>query len=505
MNTKLILVFLIVVISLFGVGYIQLSKVSTEDILSNAYQKAASLKKYNLTYSLEMKAGSNGVWETAKGTTNLVFYENTSKTTTKIETSSYQYFPSSSRKLEVYTIPEGTIVCTKYSYFSNYSCREIETTQTLLQQSGFISPQDQVNKIKEWKEKGIVNTSYLGEKEIIGRKCDNFRFDIDPNELVKEMGYPVSLEGNVSFFMLVCYDKEFGVPLSLSFDMEYTSKSGYTVPTYHTYGVKLSFEATDLNFNVNKDVIKLPVSLDKVYWLPRFNIEDKLCEAGSKVVKLYVVAKKDIPASDALLNVSWYKSDTIYTNATVDGYNHYCFSLSDIKAGTTIRFNYQKINDTSSSYSRYFMIGIDCPEADGKNLQKSYGCENCVGGGKYCYIGSGYYNSYTFDSDLPGTHTICTWPSSEHGHLWQINSVYINKEMRMESKTSFPGMKKGEGKELDFTMPFALETGESYTLNLKIGNFESSSYCYPGSHVYPTPLTGAFSGIIGKILNRTRG
>jgi hypothetical protein len=96
----------------------------------------------------------------------------------------------------------------------------------------------------------------------------------------------------------------------------------------------------------------------------------------------------------------------------VDGYNHYCFALSDIHQGLGLSFNYFSIDD---SYLRYFMIGIDCPEANGNRWYTSSGCVQCSGGGKYCNIGTGgsgtYY--YTFNSDLLGQHIICTWPSSE--------------------------------------------------------------------------------------------
>lgn len=113
-------------------------------------------------------------------------------------------------------------------------------------------------------------------------------------------------------------------------------------------------------------------------------------------------------------------------------------------------------------------------------------------------MGSSYYPSYTFDSDFPGTHEICTWPSSAHGYLWSINSIEIRRRRQMKDQTSFPGMKKGEGKELHFTMPEALKD-ESYTLGLKIGNFKSSSYCYPSTAppTYTLP-TGAFSKIVEK-------
>jgi hypothetical protein len=98
----------------------------------------------------------------------------------------------------------------------------------------------------------------------------------------------------------------------------------------------------------------------------------------------------------------------------VDGYNHYCFTLSDIKIGTTINFDYTSIDDP---YLRYFMIGIDCPEAQGKRWYTSSGCSSAgCSTGKYCNIGVGYSGrySYTFGSALPGSHQICTWPTSDH-------------------------------------------------------------------------------------------
>ncbi|MEM5811507.1 MAG: hypothetical protein QXG91_02070 [Candidatus Aenigmatarchaeota archaeon] len=103
----------------------------------------------------------------------------------------------------------------------------------------------------------------------------------------------------------------------------------------------------------------------------------------------------------------------------VDGYNHLCIKVKDIKAGDALSFEYRSINDT---YPRVFMIGIDCPEIAGKRTYLYSGCENCRIG-KYCYIGGRvYYGSYnyTFASNLAGEHEICTWPSSERGYRWFV-------------------------------------------------------------------------------------
>jgi hypothetical protein len=104
---------------------------------------------------------------------------------------------------------------------------------------------------------------------------------------------------------------------------------------------------------------------------------------------------------------------TIVESDIVDGYNHGCFTFSDIPAGLVLGFNYTSIDDP---YLRYFMIGIDCPEANGKRWYTSSGCVQCSGGGKYCNIGTGYSGTYyyTFSSSLAGQHTICTWPSSDY-------------------------------------------------------------------------------------------
>jgi len=116
-------------------------------------------------------------------------------------------------------------------------------------------------------------------------------------------------------------------------------------------------------------------------------------------------------------------------NTAINGYNHYCVSFSDIKNGDIVKFDYIK---TTDYYSRYFMIGIDCPDIDGKRVFLNNGCTVCANGtGKYCNIGTGGNGQYVykFTNNLPGSHRICTWPSSDYERAgsskilsWKVDS-----------------------------------------------------------------------------------
>jgi|GEM_PF-2058068 len=126
--------------------------------------------------------------------------------------------------------------------------------------------------------------------------------------------------------------------------------------------------------------------------------------------------------------------------ARTDGYNHYCETFNNIKSGDVLELEYAQINDY---YARYFMVSIDCPNAAGKRIYLKEGCETCVNGsGKYCYSGvggSGRY-VYKFTADLPGSHQICTWPSSDRESADSDNILTWKVKMSLKNTSCGNGV-----------------------------------------------------------------
>ena len=112
-----------------------------------------------------------------------------------------------------------------------------------------------------------------------------------------------------------------------------------------------------------------------------------------------------------------------------DGHHHKCIDISVEKPSKlTIRATFTSINDT---YLRIFMVGLNCPESEGKNWWLKKGCssDKCSSG-EYCWMGKGSSGTYSHDfEDLtPGNYRVCVWPSSPSGYLWDIQIVHETEE-----------------------------------------------------------------------------
>ncbi|MGC8811974.1 MAG: hypothetical protein ACP5O8_00080 [Candidatus Aenigmatarchaeota archaeon] len=508
---KIAMIFIILIALGAAIGiifYFLFPPVNASELLDKIFEKAGKVKEVGISYSISFTSFYDSSETTTQGSLDFIYANGNSKSLIKLQSPQYLYFSLNSSELgfppkysevEVYSIPEGNVVCVKTSIITQeYYCSEFEPIQTIGEYPSDLASQSKL--IKEWLEKKIINASYLGKKEFINRKCDYFKFDVDINKLMNELRTGISIRGqNSSYTIYSCYDEELGFNLYFSYEIAIN----YSYGRYsYSSGYKGTYEPKSLSFDVDETQIKLPVSLDKVSWLPRFEIIETLCPEGSKEIKLAIESTKDLPSGNATLNISSTETLTSYPYAEVDGYNHYCFSLSDIRYGTTLRFTFSSISD---SFSRQFIIGIDCSEAHGKKLYPSYsyGCEDCSGGGKYCSMGTYRYPSYTFYSDYLGTHEICVWPTSERNYTWQLDKIEVQKMVQHTIKSDFEGMKKGETKILSFTVPFSFKKNEYYYLNLDIGGFKSSGYCYVSKSQSPV-LTGFFGKLLEKIINITQ-
>lgn len=506
-----LLIFLIVLGILAGLMlYFFFPPVNTSDLLSQIFEKAGKVKEIGISYSLSYSSFSDGTETTGEGSLDFIYANGNSKSVFKLQATPYSYFLSNSSefvvvppyysriaKFEIYSLPEGNIACAQTSVITQkYECIEIEPSKIVGDYPfGMIFQPN----LKEWLEKNIINASYLGKKEFINRKCDYFKFDVDISKLTSYIAGISIRSKNASFVIFSCFDEETGFMLFHSYEIVYN----YSYGSYsYRSGSRTSFEAKNLSLEVDETQIKLPVPLNQVQWLPRFEIIETLCQENSREIKIAIQSIKDLPQGSATLNISTTQTYTNYPHVQVNGYNHHCFSLSDIFSGTSVTFTFSSINDT---YTRYFIIGIDCSEAHGKNLYPSYSyeCEYCSKGGKYCSMGTYRYPTYYFSSDLPGNHEICVWPNSPSNSTWQLDKVEIRKRVQHSTKSDFEGMKKGEIKVLSFSVPFAFKRDDYYTLTLEIGGSKSSGYCYPSMYRPPVAL-GFFTKILEKIINITQ-
>lgn len=129
-----------------------------------------------------------------------------------------------------------------------------------------------------------------------------------------------------------------------------------------------------------------------------------LKQMKSGLYKLIVFALLILGASSEVLAANGFY--------VVDGYNHYCKTIKGIDKDETAYFKYIKNNDP---YDRHFMIGINCPEANGQRMFTTGGCQGCAGG-RVCNIGTGGGGvyAYRFEEAIPGDSVVCTWPTSDH-------------------------------------------------------------------------------------------
>jgi hypothetical protein len=207
--------------------------------------------------------------------------------------------------------------------------------------------------------------------------------------------------------------------------------------------------------------------------IKKFDTLNTSCEANSNEVNVTIKALENI-SGIANISVSHTNIEYIYPNKTVTGYNHYCFTLSNITADSQLSFEFKSIND---SYARYFVIGIDCPEAEGKRVYSPlWECINCSKG-KYCSMGTSEFASYTFDSDLLGTHEICTWPTSPEGYLWKLDSITVYRKTKLTAQKNIGVILKNQTRVLTFVLPSNLSKYYSYWIYLTINNSTSLSYC----------------------------
>jgi hypothetical protein len=91
-------------------------------------------------------------------------------------------------------------------------------------------------------------------------------------------------------------------------------------------------------------------------------------------------------------------------------------------------------------------------------------------------MGTSEFAKYNFDSNLLGTHEICTWPSSPEGYLWELNSITIYRKTKLTTQQDIGAILKNETKVIAFTLPSNL-TEHSYLIDLTINNSTLSAYC----------------------------
>jgi hypothetical protein len=504
----IILILIIALISMFSViWYTSLLKPDTIKLLDEMYRKHFEIKKYSLNYSVTGKLSLDGISIQIKGSANAVSINKSLRIVAEFNLP-WQYSEfftstqgSSNQKFEsqFYSIPEGKIECIKsFSIIEpRYECREIESENIMEEQ--MTMPQFQVDLLKNWTKRGIVSVSLEGTRKIIGRECYNFKFDANAEKLAEELNYSMYFrERSVNATIFQCLDKEFGLPLY----SQLVLAANVTYGGYRFFQeIEIRTEASALSFDVGIDKIELPLPLEKVKWLPTFTIVETSCKANLNEVKVAIKPRKDI-FGKAILNLVESKIESIYLYKNVTGYEHYCFMLSDIASSTSLSFMFRSVND---SYGRMFIIGIDCPEVKGKRVYPSFGkCEKCEKG-KYCSMSSfDSYASYIFDLDLPGSHEICVWPTSERGYLWSLDFITIERKVKLTSEIDLEKISKGKISILNFTIPSYLSKNKYYTINLTINNSTSSSYCstYERYSLPLTQLTGSFVNVLEKLFKR---
>jgi hypothetical protein len=119
-----------------------------------------------------------------------------------------------------------------------------------------------------------------------------------------------------------------------------------------------------------------------------------------------------------------------FVGEVYDGYNPYCENIYlSTASDLNVYGHFQSIND---SYFRVFMASLDCSYALGWRCWLNSGCSEfgynsqCEEGGRACLMGIGSSDTYaySFDSVPSGAHTVCLWPNSWRGDLWNISMTY---------------------------------------------------------------------------------
>lgn len=475
MDSKLLILFAALLLVVALVTYYLFLHQDPLKVLNELYEKRAQIKKYTLNYSISAKGSILGISAKVKGNASVISINGTSKTVVQI-------LEPSESTTEYYRLPQGKFKCEKISSWltyetPEYECEEEESKSTITPTSteGVIMPEETLNTLKNRTNKGIVSVSLIGTKRVLGRECYNFKFDVNMEKLAEEENFSANYSSvnwrKSKFTFFECLDKNSGLPLSFEMIMEITSNISLLSASFDIAG-----EATNLSFDVGVNKIELPVPWEKVKFLQKFEILSTSCAKGSDKVNVTIKAEKDL-SGIAILNLETKKEiRRNYPYKNVTGYEHYCFTLSNITSNTSLSFEFENVND---SYGRYFMIGIDCPEVEDKRVYLPTGeCEECSKG-RYCSMGRFRFASYDFDSNLPGTHEICVWPSSEKGYLWTLNSIKVYKKTKLTSQLDIGRISKNEIRTLNFVLPSKLEYGTNWVdIYLTINNSNSSSYCW---------------------------
>ncbi|MEM5794534.1 MAG: hypothetical protein QXS48_00110 [Candidatus Aenigmatarchaeota archaeon] len=271
-------------------------------ILFEAIEKSSKIDKYRISYSVGGSIALGSMEVSVNGDATIVKFENKYKTVANVSMPSMFGTGTTSTYSETYILPEGNVKCEKASLITQrYYCVEVEpSTGFSLGESISFSPQAQINLLKEWMEKGIIRVSNLGVKYIINRKCNNLKFDVDLNKLMQNVtgGFTIK-EGEASFTIEMCLDKEYGMALETKYNIWIKNLMGNELE------FKTNIEATKLSYDVSRSDVELPVPISEVKWLPKLSIMSSECEANSNLVKVTVKAKKDMPTGQALLNITW--------------------------------------------------------------------------------------------------------------------------------------------------------------------------------------------------------
>ncbi|MEM5834520.1 MAG: hypothetical protein QXQ69_01565 [Candidatus Aenigmatarchaeota archaeon] len=538
---KVVLAFLVVLAVGILAGivlYFLYPSVNTSDLLTKIFEKAEKVNEIGISYSLSLSYYSGSLERTTSGSLDFIYANGNHKSLIKIESSPYLYFSSSELanyygkyELEIYSIPEGSIACTKTSIINpTYSCEEFNPVKMIAY------PLDighQTKNLKELVEKKIASVSYLGEKEFINRKCDYFKFKIDLKKLSQEY-QPEFLSSytNANYTVYSCYDEETGFPLYYSFEM--VSNSSYGSYSYVS-GLKGEYEAKSLAFDVDETQIRLPVPLEKVTWLPNFEIIESYCDLNSNEVKIAIEALKNMLGGEANLTLKYSTYGTsgdiyitssyafngsysVFVNPENDnwgGEENYIYQTIDFGNRGKIKWRWMVDEDACCygfRYLSYWLDGTRRKVLDFREAEKGKWYEYTLELNGTHKIGIGVYSALDGNNDWDaaidyievekdGSKTIYNF---EDGTFqgWEKYNSYGYKTSSVSASSSFEGAKKGEVKILNFTLSSPLKRNESYTIYLEINKVKKTSYCYTSEP--RITVTGLFTEILKKIMNITQ-
>ena len=500
-------------------------------MLEEIFKKAEKTNEFKVGYNISLSLFLEDIGSEIKGNAILIHKNGKSKTTFNFERypSSYffEFFSPLTYEYECYTLPEGEIRCYKSSIIEpRYECEEVKSLQPL----EIYSPLSRLNLIKEWKDKNIVNISYLGSKNIIGRKCDNFRFDVNLEKLIRETTeFPLFITKNANFSLFSCYDESTGIPLIFSYSLD-------TNDTRYSRSIKMGFEANSFSSSAEIDEITLPVPYEKVKWLPNFQLLETLCKPNSNEVKVAIKATKYIPSSSANLTLkfsTYGQSGDIYISSSYayegshcvfinpendnrGGEENYIYKTIDFGSSGKITWRWM-VDEDAKKYCgfrklSYWLDGSRKNVLDFCEVEKEKWYEYSLMLNGTHKIGIGVYSPGDGNNDWDAAIDYIevekegrkTTYSFEDGSLqgWETYNSYGYKTQTFTSTILFNGAKKDEIKILNFTLPITLEKDKSYSGYLYIGNLKQIIYCstYQPSYYF----TGFFTQLLEKLKNITQ-